>query len=204
MRCLSLSLALGLGALGIVATTPGSAKALPPVSVTGSRTNGNGNVNVFGLPTVRIQSNGFGTTETIYSPGGYRTVFTPNGITRLWYGSSFTTVNFNPITGYTVRSSSPSVTGFVFSPYGGLRSVNVPSFTSISNSALGLNSTFTGVNFRGSLNIPIPGTGTFMNLSAANLNAIAAASMMSSGSCGNMGATAAAYQNYVPPSLISN
>src|SRR5580704_17703081 len=92
MRSLMLSLALGIGAVGILATIPGTAKAFPPVSVTGSRSNnGYGNVNVFGLPTVRVQSNGFGVTETIYSPGGYRTVFTPNGVTRLWYGSSFTT-----------------------------------------------------------------------------------------------------------------
>src|SRR5579862_5282526 len=84
MRCLLVTLTLGLGAIGIVATTPGSAKAFPPTNTTGSRSNnGSGNVNVFGLPTVRVQSNGFGTTETIYSPGGYRTVFTPNGVTRL-------------------------------------------------------------------------------------------------------------------------
>jgi len=229
MRSLLLSLALGLGALGIVATTPESAKAYWPATVTGSRFGTSGNVNVFGVPVARVQSNGFGITETVFSPGGYRTVFTPNGVSRLWYGSSVTTVNFNPITGLTIRSTSPSITGFVFSPYAGFRLVGVPSFNNVSAmNAFGQTASFTSLSgltgmgtWRGMswpiVNIPIPGTGTFISLpmnTVAMLGAMsgsmpgkganAAASNALTPLCDSRGAAATAYKDYVPAGFISN
>jgi hypothetical protein len=225
MRSLLLSLALGLGAAGIAATTPGSAKAFWPVTVTGGRFNGTGNVNVFGVPVVRVQNNGFGITETVFSPGGYRTVFTPNGVTRLWYGSSMTTINFNPITGLTARSTSPSITGFVFTPYLGFRSVGFPSLNSVSAmNAFGQTASFSTLNglanmgtWRGMtwpmVNIPIPGTGSFFSTPLANMPAMgnmpAGSSTMPNGNSiaaasGPQGPVATAYSDYVPSGYISN
>jgi hypothetical protein len=225
MRSVLLSLALGLGALGIAATTPDSAKAYWPVNVTGGRFNGTGNVNVFGAPVVRVQNNGFGITETVYSPGGYRTVFTPNGVTRLWYGSSVTTVNFNPITGLTARSTSPSITGTVFTPYLGFRTVSFPSVTTVSAmNALGQTASFSTLNgfanmgtWRGMIwpmvNIPIPGTGSFFSTPVANMPAMgnmpagcptAPSGNSVASATGPQGPVAAAYSDYVASGFISN
>jgi hypothetical protein len=137
MRSSSLSLALGLVALGVLATTPGSAKAYWPASLIGLRSaSGHGAGNVVGLPSARVPSNGVGATKAVYSPGAYRGTATPNSGSRLWFGSSSTTANSNPITGQAMQSGSPSVTANVFSPYAGIRSANVQSSSSVSNGSL--------------------------------------------------------------------
>ena len=168
MRRLMLSLALGVAALGVLATSPGSAKAFWPVSVVGARSaNGYGIASVAGLPTMRVQTNGFGVTKTIYSPGAYRSVFTPQSVSRLWYGSSFTT---NPVNGQTMQSGCHSMMGFVFSPYAGFRSVNQKSATNISSSsALPQYSRYIGINSSGSFNNSNTGAGTSMHLSGTKL-----------------------------------
>jgi hypothetical protein len=114
MRSLSVSLACGLAALGILAITPQSVKAYWPANVSGLRVNGHGTVNFFGRPAVHVQANGI---------GGFQT----NSIASLWYGSSATTGKSGPVGAYA------TVMSHVFSPYAGFHSTNLAA----SGSALG-------------------------------------------------------------------
>jgi hypothetical protein len=172
MRRLLLSLALGLVALGVLATTPGSAKAYLPVRFAGPRpASGNGNVNIFAPPTVRVQSNGSGVTKTNSSPGGHRAVVAPPDATRLWYGSSFTTSNCNSSAGSAMQSSNSSVMGSVISPYAGFRSVNQPSLANVSNGhAHDLYARYLGANSLGLVSNSNAGTGAKMAISVRQFN----------------------------------
>ncbi len=131
MRRLSLPLALGFVALGVLATTTESAKAYWPVGIVGPRAvNGHGNSNLGGQPAVRVQSNGFGVAKVINQPSGSRAAFMSNGTSRLWYGSGSTTANQNQSSGWTMQTSSSTAMSTVFSPYASFRSANVQSSSS--------------------------------------------------------------------------
>jgi hypothetical protein len=148
-----LSLALGIVALGVLAATPGSAKAFPPTGVMGSRSaNGCGSASVVGVPAARIQSSGYGMTKPLYSPAASRAAFTSRDVSRLWFGSS--AVNFNAITVNTMRSRGASVMNSVFSPYSGFSSGNWSTFTNVSRgSGLGAFSDYIGSNSNSWLNM---------------------------------------------------
>jgi hypothetical protein len=182
-------------------------------------------LNVTGAPAWRWYNNGWNFGQSAYSPGAYRTAVTPYGITQMWYGPSGTSVTYNPWLGYNVQSTSAAVVGYTFNPYVGFRPFAVPSWTYAS----GLNP-FTGGGFTvtGS---PWGTFGNAFNLnSGVALPTVQLASafspvsmpgggiaMLPLGSVKPVGSMAplgdhtifpggprgpAAYNNYIPPSLI--
>jgi len=145
MRYSLQSLALGLVALGVLTTTPDSSKAYWPAGLIGLRSgNGFGGVNAMAMPAARTPSNGFGGTTAAYSSGVYHSAVTPNSVSRLWFSSSSSTANSNPLTGSAMQSSRSSATANVFSPYASFRTANVQSSSNGSNkSAFAPNTSFT-------------------------------------------------------------
>ena len=89
MKSLILSLAFGMGALGLVAATPGEAKAWRPMGMWGSNWGGmwgsrgfGRTVQLNGNPTVSSTTNGSNVTLTIAFPSGVRSQLTHNGVAQ--------------------------------------------------------------------------------------------------------------------------
>ncbi len=105
----------------------------------------------------------------------------PLGVSRLWYGPRTMTMTYNTTTGFSMSSTNRSVTGYVFSPYTGLRTVNVSGNTTASSLSTLLSEGYQFTNkgsllsmgtWRGSpcpmLNIPMPGTGSSYSVPFVN------------------------------------
>ena len=229
MRSLLFSVTVCLAALGIVATTPDVAKAYWPASMTGYRYHGFGTMSTFGVPLVRWQNSSSGLTQSIYSPGGFRSTDSPFGVMRLWYGPSTTTITFNSSTGISSTMTNRSVTGYAYSPYAGFSKISVSGNTTASSlstllaqgykfpttgNVVGIG-TWRGMSYSLMI-VPVPGAGTYFTSPLLNWNAAANLSGAVIGMCpsvlatralntmffGSLSSTAAIYSDYLPPGYI--
>lgn len=221
MKSLLLSLTLGLGALGLVATTPGEAKAWGHMGMWrgswggmwGSR--GFGRVVQFnGTPTVSSTTSGSNVMLTINLPGGVRSTLTRGGVAQLFFGPSTKTIDFNNATGQETISMSARAKQFTFTPF-----IDLPRpFFSINNRVF-VNPISLGFGF-GSVVTPFSGpvftmpgntfTLPFTNLAAVTgfSTGLAATDSGKDQSFSLIAATetetpeSAVYRDYVPKSLM--
>jgi hypothetical protein len=219
MKSLMLTLTLGLGALGLVAITPGEAKAWHSMGMWGGNwggmwgSRGFGRVTQFnGTPTVSSTVNGSNVMLTIAFPSGVRSRLTQGGVAQLFFGPSTKTINFNNSTGAETVTNSSRLTQFVFTPY-----INIPRpFFSLGNRvlvnpiSLGFGSSLN--SFSGAVTT-MPGqmfvvpftnlatvTGSPTIFAMTNSGTDRSFSLIASGEPESE--TAAAYRDYVPPGFI--
>src|SRR5579871_2847251 len=130
MKSLMLSLAVGLGALGLVAISPGEAKAWHGMGMWGGGmwgSRGSGGIVQFnGTRTVSSTTSGSNVVLTINQPGGVRSTLTRGGVAQLFFGPSTKTIDFNNSTGQETITNSSRATQFVFTPY---RDITRPFFS---------------------------------------------------------------------------
>jgi hypothetical protein len=213
MKSLMLTLALGLGALGLTAMTPGEAKAWHGMGMWGGMwgSRGFGGLTQFnGTRTVSSTTSGSSVMLTINQPSGVRSTLTPGGVAQMFFGPSTKTITFNNSTGQESVMNSSRATQFVFTPY-----ANLPRFFTIDNrvftNPIGLG--FGAGSMLTRFSSPIttmPGNtfvSPFMNLAAmGGLSTLAAVSNANAFSLFLSGEpeseTAAAYRDYVPPGII--
>jgi hypothetical protein len=133
MRKLVLGIALGLGALGIMAATPASAKAFwimtarGPVNVSGYNLGAFGVFNAYGAPAYRPIITPWGIASNYYYPGGYHFSYTPTSVSSIYTSPSMLSYSYNAWYGYLLSVSSPAYVGYSYSPYMGYRPFAIPS-----------------------------------------------------------------------------
>jgi len=115
--------------LGAFSASAREARAAWPVVTTGHQFGGFGFFNAFGVPAFRQFNNSSGFGRMVYSPGAYRTVFTPNSVMQIWASQGMSAFSVSNQFGFSERITSPTFVGFRFNSMTGMQPFVVPSQT---------------------------------------------------------------------------